>query len=212
MRVERDAVPRAQRMFTVGENLYAREMRSEEFAETRAGEKILVVCLQHMPGHSFPIFEIGNNLDVRHGKNCSLPNDPGDLFQKRFRMLDMLEHLDADRLIKLLVYTRKPLRTRCGFAERQSALLQQLQAVWIHFYPDPLMSGRDKGWTIGACSASHVKDGTARGQIIKDETQHLRPGLQHWGPGAVNVCPMQHFALRWKDHFTEMTFPEKSWN
>src|SRR5213593_4688124 len=143
MRVDGDTVPCAQRVFTVGENLYAREMRSKKFAETRAGEKIFVVSLQHVPRHSFPILEIGNNLDVRHRENCPLANDPGDLFEKRPQMCDMLEHLDADRFIELLVHAGKPLRTRCGFAERQSALLQQLQAVWIHFYPGPLMPSRD---------------------------------------------------------------------
>ena len=66
MRVKRDPLPCPQRMLNVRENLYAREMGSQEFAETSAGEKILVVAFQHMPGDSFPIFEIGNHLDVWH--------------------------------------------------------------------------------------------------------------------------------------------------
>ena len=66
MGVKRDPIACPQRMFTVGENLYPREMESEEFVEARAGEKIFVVALQHMPRHSFPILEIGNDLDVGH--------------------------------------------------------------------------------------------------------------------------------------------------
>ncbi|PYJ20742.1 MAG: hypothetical protein DME99_09270, partial [Verrucomicrobia bacterium] len=51
MRVKRDPVPCPQRMFTVREDLDAREMGSEEFAETGPGEKNFVVALQHVPGH-----------------------------------------------------------------------------------------------------------------------------------------------------------------
>lgn len=118
MRMERDAVPCAQRMFTVGENLHAREIGSEQVTETRAGEKIFVVSLQHMPGHRFPILEIGNDLNVRHREYYPLTNDPGDLFQKALQVLDMLEDFDADCLIELLVRAGKLLRPRGGFAKR----------------------------------------------------------------------------------------------
>jgi len=212
MRVQRDPVPCPQRMFTIGEDLYVPEMGSEEFAETGAGEKIFVVALQHMSGHSFPILKIGNDLDVRHREKRPLANDPRDLFQKRLRMLDMLKHLDADCLIELLVRAGKPLRPRCGSAKWQTALLQQSQAVWIHFHPDPLMPRCDQGWTVGACSASHVKNGTAGRQIIEDKTQHLYPGFQHRRAGAVNVFSVKQSALLWENHFTEVAFLEKSWN
>jgi len=53
-------------MFNERENFYAREMGNEKVVETGAGEKIFVIAFQHMPGDSFPIFEIGNDLDVRH--------------------------------------------------------------------------------------------------------------------------------------------------
>jgi hypothetical protein len=129
MRVKRDPVPCPQWMFNVGENLYAREMGSEEFAKTGAGEKILVVALQHMPGHSFPILEIRNDLDVRHREKRPLANDPRDLFQKRLRLFDMLKHLDADCLVELPVRAGKTLAPRRDFAKRQTALLQQSQAV-----------------------------------------------------------------------------------
>src|SRR6266542_6501634 len=125
MRVNRDSVPCPQRMFTAGEDLYVPEMGSEEFAETGAGEKIFVVALQHMPRHSFPILEIGNDLDVRHREKSPPANDPRDLFQKRLRMFDMLKHLDADGLIEFLVRAGKPFGPRCSFAKWQTALLQQ---------------------------------------------------------------------------------------
>ena len=47
MGVKRDPVPCPQRMFTVGENLDPRKMESEEFVETGAGEKILVIALAY---------------------------------------------------------------------------------------------------------------------------------------------------------------------
>ena len=139
MRVKGDPIACPQRMFSVGENLYAREMESEEFVETRAGEKIFVVSLQHVPRNSFPILEVGNDLDVGHRENCPVPNDPRDLLQKRLRMLNMLKYLDADCLIELLVQAGKALRSSRRSAKWQTTLLQQLQAVWIHFYAAPLM-------------------------------------------------------------------------
>src|SRR5262249_29698518 len=123
MHVKRYPIPSPQGMFTVRKNLYVREMWSKNFAETGAGEKIFVVSLQHMPRHSFPILEIGNDFDVRHREKRSLANDPRDLFQKRRWLLDMLKHLDADCLIKLLVRAGKPPRLRCCFAKWQAALL-----------------------------------------------------------------------------------------
>jgi hypothetical protein len=74
------------------------------------------------------------------------------------------------------------------------------------------MPCRDQGWTVGACSASHVKDGTAGRQIVENEMQHFSGWLQHRRAGAVNVFAMKHPFLRWEDHFTEMAFLQKSWN
>jgi len=96
MRVKRDPVTCPQRMFTIGEDLYVPEMGSEDFAETGASKKIFVVALQHMPGHSFPILEIRNDLDVRHPEKRPLANDPRDLFQKRLRGSEVLEVLGRD--------------------------------------------------------------------------------------------------------------------
>ena|SRR5205823_14632061 len=80
MRVKRDPIPCPQWMFTAGEDLYAPEIGSEEFAKTSAAEKIFVVAFQHMPGHGFPIFEIGNDLDVWHREKRPLADGPRDLF------------------------------------------------------------------------------------------------------------------------------------
>lgn len=78
MGVKRDPVPRPQRMFTVGENLDPRKMGSEEFVEAGAGEKIFVIALKHMPGHSFPVLKIGNDLNVGHREQCPPGNDSRD--------------------------------------------------------------------------------------------------------------------------------------
>jgi len=48
------------------ENLYAREIESQEFAETGPGEQIFMAAFEYMPEDSFPILEIGNDLDIRH--------------------------------------------------------------------------------------------------------------------------------------------------
>jgi hypothetical protein len=80
--VKRDSIPRPQRMFDVRENLHAREMGSEKLTQTGAGKEILMVALQQVPGHSFPILEVGNDLDVRHREERPLANDSRDLLQK----------------------------------------------------------------------------------------------------------------------------------
>ena len=78
MGVKRDPVPCPHRMFTVGENLHPRKMGSEEFVEARAGEKIFVIALKHMPGHSFPVLKIGNDFDVGHREQRPPANDSRD--------------------------------------------------------------------------------------------------------------------------------------
>jgi hypothetical protein len=80
--VKRDSIPRPQRMFDVRENLHVREMGSEKLTQTGAGKEILMVALQQVPGHSFPILEVGNDLDVWHGEERPLANDSRDLLQK----------------------------------------------------------------------------------------------------------------------------------
>ena len=62
-------------MFSVRENLDPGKVESEEFVEARAGEKIFVIALKHMPGHSFPVLKIGNDLDVRHREQRLPAND-----------------------------------------------------------------------------------------------------------------------------------------
>src|SRR3954453_6400120 len=75
-----------------------------------------------------------------------------------------------------------------------------------------MMSSRDERWAVGTCSASDVHGGTAWGQVIKDETQHLDAWFQHWRSGAINVFPMKHPALPRENHITKMAFLETSWN
>ena len=89
--------------------------------------------------NSFPILEVGNDLDVGHRENRPAPNDPRDSPQKRLRMLDVLKYLDADCFVELLVPAGKPFRSSRRSAKWQAALLQQFQAVWIHFYAGPVM-------------------------------------------------------------------------
>jgi len=75
MRVKRDPVPCPQWMFTVREDFYTQEMPSEQFVETGVREKIFVVALQHIPRDSFPVFEIGDDLDVRYREKRPFAND-----------------------------------------------------------------------------------------------------------------------------------------
>jgi len=78
MGVKRDPVPCPQRMFTVGENLDPRKMESEEFVEAGAGEKIFVIALKHMPGHSFPVLKIVFELYGQHREQRPLADDSRD--------------------------------------------------------------------------------------------------------------------------------------
>src|SRR5207244_11097109 len=73
--VKRDSIPRPQWMFDVRENLHAREMGSEKLTQTGAGKEILMFALQQEPGHSFPILEVRNDLDVRHREERPLATD-----------------------------------------------------------------------------------------------------------------------------------------
>jgi hypothetical protein len=53
-------------MCTPPKNLHPREIERRESAETGAGERIFMVVSEHVPKESFPIFEIGNDLDLWH--------------------------------------------------------------------------------------------------------------------------------------------------
>jgi hypothetical protein len=70
----------------------------------------------------------------------------------------MLEHFNADDFIKFLIPARECLRARCDSAKWQAALLQQLQAVWIEFQPNPLMPGRNQPSSVSAGPASDIED------------------------------------------------------
>src|SRR4051812_15227777 len=58
--VKRNVVAGAKRVFAVGENLDAGKETREQGAEARAGEKILMVSLQQVPGNYPPIIKIRN--------------------------------------------------------------------------------------------------------------------------------------------------------
>src|SRR6267378_1573800 len=127
-------------MLAIGKNFYAPEIFVEQFAQTCAGKEIFMPGFEQMPGHHFPVPEIGKNLEIRHGEQCASANDARDFFKKDVGLIDVLEHLDANGVIKFAIRARKPLRRALEFSERQSALREQFETVIVHLQAEPFVS------------------------------------------------------------------------
>src|SRR5688572_1329744 len=99
MDVLRHAVARLQRMFAVREDLDATEKSAQQSAQASAGEKILVIALEEMPGHNAPVIQIRQQLHIRDGKERATPGNASDLAQEALGILHMLDYFNADRAI-----------------------------------------------------------------------------------------------------------------
>src|SRR5438105_7595189 len=115
--MQRDLVPGAQWMLPIGKNFRAREVFVEELAQTCASEEIFVSSFEQMPGRHFPVLEIRKDLEIRHGKQCTPANDPRDFFKKDVGLIDVLEHFDANGVIKFAIHARKPRRRAVSLSE-----------------------------------------------------------------------------------------------
>src|ERR1700732_5247404 len=111
--MQSDSVAGAQWMLAIGKNFYAPEIFVEQFAQTCASKEILMPGFEQMPGHHFPVPEIRKNLEIRHGEQRASANNARDFLKKDVGFIDVLEHLDANGVIKFAIRARKT--RRCAF-------------------------------------------------------------------------------------------------
>jgi len=64
MHEDRNAVASPERMFAVGKNFDVAEGAREQSLQARAGEEILVVALEQMPGNDAPVVQIREQFQV----------------------------------------------------------------------------------------------------------------------------------------------------
>src|SRR5437588_1634621 len=169
--MERDLVPGPQWMLAIGKNFYTPEIFVEQFAQACASKEIFMPGFEQMPGHHFPVLEIRKDLDIWHGKQCASANDPGDFLKKDVGLIDVLEHLDANGVIKFVIPARKPRRRAVQFSKRQSALREQFEAVIVHLQAEPFVPRFQKPGSIRARPTSHIDDRTSWRQIIENQAE-----------------------------------------
>src|ERR1700730_18392300 len=130
--MQRDLVPGAQWMLAIGKNFYTPEIFVQQFAQACASEEIFVPGFEQMPGHYFPVLEIRKDLDIWHGKQCAAANDACDFLQKDVGLINVLEHFDANGVIKFAIHARKPRHRAVQFWKREPAPRESFARVRIN--------------------------------------------------------------------------------
>src|SRR5437879_12819546 len=105
-------------MLAIGKNFYTPEIFVEQPAQTCASEEIFVPGFEQMPWHRFPVLEIRKDLEIRHGKQCTPANDACGFLKKDVRLINVLEHFDANSVIKFAIRARKPRRRAFQISKR----------------------------------------------------------------------------------------------
>lgn len=83
-------------MSSVGEYLNSPKMLQQQVAQTRAGEKILVIAFEEMPGHHRVTMQIRDQFDVRDGDNKPSTSNSSNFAEEGGWLRDVFEYFDAD--------------------------------------------------------------------------------------------------------------------
>jgi hypothetical protein len=200
MNVERDAVASAQGVLAVGKNFDPGKEAGEQSQETRAGEEILVVALEQMPGNNPPVVEIRQQFHVRDGEERAMANAAGNFPNESFGILRVFDDLDANGSIEFRVRTRQPRAFQIDPAKRQLAAPEDRQAIIARFKAKPLVAGCQQRRSKSARAAADIEDRTSDGEISSEQFQNFDARFLDWRTGPVNVFAMQKRFVSGRDN------------
>src|SRR3954468_6093587 len=160
---QRDGVARPKRMFAVRKNFDVTEEPRQQRAQARAGEEILVVALEEMPGDDAPIVQVRKQLHIGNGKESAPADDSRDLTDERFRIGRVLNDLDADGAIEFGVRARQAIAFY--FAKRQLAALKDSAAMRVCFQAEPIVTFAAQGRPVRTGATPDIDNRPALRQI-----------------------------------------------
>jgi hypothetical protein len=104
--MERHVFARSQRVFAIRKNFDLTKILPQQIAQTRPGEKILVIAFQQMPGDDLPPMKVWQDFHVWDREESAISDHAPDFAEENVRVLHVLDYFDADGAIPLSVGTR----------------------------------------------------------------------------------------------------------